>query len=243
MGRVDLHFHLLPGVDDGPATMAESLELARAAVADGTATVLATPHVRPDFVTDVAELPERARELEDALARARVGLRVVLGGELGHQMVGRLSQADLELIAIGPPGGRWLLLESPFAGFDADFEDAAEELRERGFGIVLAHPERTPSGGATLREELARGTLLQVNAASLLGLNGSAAERTARGLVLGGEAAVIASDAHGRRRIPLLTPGIEAARLAGLPRLRAAALGGSAPARLLGRGLPRPIPA
>ena len=243
MGRVDLHFHLLPGVDDGPATMSGSLELARAAVTDGTATVVATPHVRSDFVTDVAELPDRVREVREALVAAGIALRVELGGELGHRMVGRLSQGDLETIALGPPGGRWVLLESPFAGFDADFEDAAEELRERGFGIVLAHPERTPDGAATLREELARGALLQVNAASLLGINGAAAEDAALRLVGGGAAAVLASDAHGPRRMPLLTRGIDAARLAGVARIRAAALAGSTPARLLGRGVPRPIAA
>jgi protein-tyrosine phosphatase len=243
MGRVELHFHLLPGVDDGPATMAESLELARAAVADGTATVVTTPHVRADYVTDVAELPERVREMREALAAEDMALRVELGGELAHRMVGRLSQADLDTIAVGPPSGRWVLLEAPFAGFDDDFADAAEELRERGFGIVLAHPERTPNGAATLREEAARGTLLQVNASSLLGLNGPDAEEAARRLVTGGAAAVLASDAHGPKRMPMLTRGVEAARLAGVPRIRAAALAASTPARLLGRGVPRPIAA
>lgn len=243
MGRVDLHFHLLPGVDDGPRALEESLALARAAVEDGTATVVTTPHVRADFVTDVAQLPDRVGELRDALAAEGIALRVELGGELGHRMVGRLSQSDLETIALGPPGGRWLLLESPLAGFDDDFRDAAEELRERGFGIVLAHPERTPNGAATLREELARGTLLQVNAASLLGVNGAAAEEAARRLVTSGAAAVLASDAHGPRRMPMLTRGIEAARLAGVPRIRAAGLAASTPVRLLGRGVPRPIAA
>ena len=70
MNYADVHFHLLPGVDDGPEDMAESVELARAAVADGTTTVVATPHVRTDFVTEPLELPERVREVREALARA-----------------------------------------------------------------------------------------------------------------------------------------------------------------------------
>lgn len=143
MDRVDLHFHVLPGLDDGPATMADALWLARAAVADGTSHVVATPHVRPDFVTDVAELPERVRELREALLRERIPLSVALGAELGHRMVGRLSQLDLETVALGPPGHRWLLLETPFAGIDDELRDAVEELGERGFGVVLAHPERS----------------------------------------------------------------------------------------------------
>ena len=104
---VELHFHLLPGVDDGPDTMADSLELARLAVEQGTGTVVATPHVRRDFVTDVWELPGRVAELRAALARENVPLTVLCGGEIGHAMVGRLGQAELELLAQGPADGRW----------------------------------------------------------------------------------------------------------------------------------------
>jgi protein-tyrosine phosphatase len=103
----DLHFHLLPGVDDGPGDMAASLELARAAVADGTTTVVATPHVRPPFVCDVSELRERVAELRAALDAAGLELEVRRGGEVHHRMVGRLDQAELDSIAHGPPGSRW----------------------------------------------------------------------------------------------------------------------------------------
>lgn len=116
--RVDLHFHLLPGVDDGPATMEESVELARAAVADGTGAVVATPHVRRDFLTDVRDLPDRVRQVRERLVREAVPLRVARGAEVGHEMVGLLTQADLRMVAVGPPGGRWVLLETPFEGID-----------------------------------------------------------------------------------------------------------------------------
>ncbi len=75
MSRAELHFHLLPGVDDGPATVEESVALARAARRDGTAVVVATPHVRE---VEVRELPERVGRLEaerDQAARERDGLR------------------------------------------------------------------------------------------------------------------------------------------------------------------------
>ena len=71
-GRTDIHFHLLPGVDDGPATLADSIDLARAAVRDGTGTIVATAHVRSDFVTDVWLLRDRVREVKAALARDEV---------------------------------------------------------------------------------------------------------------------------------------------------------------------------
>src|SRR3954467_9560020 len=91
MSYADIHFHLLPGVDDGPSTMDESVALAAAAVADGASTVVATPHVRTGFLTDVSDLPDRVRELSDRLAHERIGLAVRRGAELGHDMVGRLS--------------------------------------------------------------------------------------------------------------------------------------------------------
>src|SRR5439155_13615423 len=88
MTYADIHFHLLPGVDDGPSSMDESVALAAAAVADGTSVVVATPHVRAGFVTDVSDLPDRVRELEERLAREKIGLAVRRGAELGHEMVG-----------------------------------------------------------------------------------------------------------------------------------------------------------
>jgi tyrosine-protein phosphatase YwqE len=110
MSYTDIHFHLLPGVDDGPQTIEESIELAATAFAEGTRTIVATPHIRSDFFTAVEELPERVREVEDRLSREGIGMTILRGGELGHDMVGRLGQPELELIAQGPPGGRWLLV-------------------------------------------------------------------------------------------------------------------------------------
>ena len=161
MSYVDLHFHLLPGVDDGPVDMEASLELARAAVGDGTGTVVATPHVRPNHgVTDAVEIHARVLELRFALAAADIALEVRCGGELGHEMVGRMRQSELELLAQGPSGARWVLLETPFHGIAPDFHDATAELRDRGFGVLMAHPERSADasldGAAGLRTELER---------------------------------------------------------------------------------------
>jgi protein-tyrosine phosphatase len=244
MSYTDIHFHLLPGIDDGPATPDESVALAATAVAEGTHTVVATPHVRSDFFTEVHELPERIRELEDRLAGEGIDLRVIRGGELGHDMVGRLAQPDLELIAQGPPGGRWLLVESPFAGFGVEFSAATDELRARGFGVVVAHPERVPdedgSRWRALRHELASGSMLQVNAWSLAGRHGLEAQAVARRLVREGRCGMVASDAHGVRRAPALLLGREAALEAGLTRQDAERLVRSNPARVLERGLPAP---
>ena len=239
---VDLHFHLLPGVDDGPATLAESIELARSAVEDGTATVVATPHVRTDFVTDVMGLRERVQELQAAIGAERVPLGVRCGGELGHDMVGRLSQLELETIAQGPPDARWLLVEAPFEGIDEDFHLATAELRGRGFGVVVAHPERSADasldGSAGLRRELREGSLAQVNAMSLSGGHGAEAETAAFRLVDEGMVAVVGSDAHGPTRPPALAKALRSLLAGGVEAAVARALTASGPRRLLGRGIP-----
>ena len=246
MTRIDIHFHLLPGVDDGPATMADSLALADAAVRDGTATVVATPHVRSDFVTDVAELRDRVRAVKEALAGERIPISVIPGAELGHDMVGRLHQDELEAIAQGPPRRRWLLLETPFDGLTDDFNRAADELRDRGFGIVLAHPERSSglldAHRAGLDHELTAGSALQVNALSIIGRHGDAARVAALDLMRLGIATAIASDAHSLARPPALTPAAKAAFVGGVMAGAARALVDSAPRRLIARGL-APVPA
>jgi protein-tyrosine phosphatase len=244
MSAADLHFHLLPGVDDGPSTMEESVELARSAAAEGTRTVVATPHVRADCVTAVLDLSDLVGAARTAIAAAGVELEVLTGGEVAHEMVGRLSQDELEAVAQGPPGARWILLEMPFGAISEDFHAAADELRGRGFGVVLAHPERGADaavcGAAGLRRELAAGSLAQVNAMSLAGGHGDDAEGAAFALVAEGLVAVVASDAHG----PSRPPALRIARLAlwdhGVPAPVAHALTDGAARRLLTHGIRPP---
>lgn len=211
-GRAEIHFHLLPGIDDGPQTMEESIELARLAVRDGTHTVVATPHVRADFFTDVHELPHRVRELNARLRLEGIPLDVLQGAEVGPGMVAAFGERELEQAAVGPPGARWVLLEPPFTSL-AGALDAAAELRARGYTVVLAHPERSAgvlsSGCRLLRQELAAGSLAQISASSLLGHHGPDAQVAARHLVAMRLAHFVASDAHSAERPPLLGPAMD----------------------------------
>ena len=231
----ELHFHALHGVDDGPVTLDESLELLRLAELDGTDTVVVTPHVRGDFVTDVRDLPERVRELGAAAAAEGIAIDLAVGGELGHDMVGRLSQAELDVIAQGPGEARWLLVEAPWQPIGEDFHSATEELRDRGFGVMIAHPERSADAAlddaAGLRRELAAGSLAQVNAQSITGQHGADARAAAERLISEGVVSAVASDAHGPTRPPLLS---EVRRL-----LRDDGLTIGRPRGLLARGIPR----
>jgi protein-tyrosine phosphatase len=212
---VDVHVHLLPGIDDGPASMEESVALARALAADGIEVAVATPHVRPDHPRVVpAELAGRCARLRRALAQAEVALEVVVGGEIDLLWATAASDEDLRLVSYGQQGS-YLLVETPYTPLPRHFEELLFELEMRGAGIVLAHPERNP----TLQQDehrvealVERGILLQVTASSLQKGN-SRAGQYARELVKRRLAHVIATDAHGAagRGRSLLGAGARAA--------------------------------
>jgi protein-tyrosine phosphatase len=241
IARAELHFHLLPGVDDGPGTMEESVELAALAVEDRTSTVVATPHVRN---VDVDELPERVGELQRRLDACGVPLEVRCGGELAYDDLASVTDAQLATIAQGPGDARWVLLEAPLAGTDGtreDFTSAAGELRERGFAVLIGHPERSPAvladGGAALQAELAAGSVLQLNATSLTGHHGEPERADGLALARARLAAVVASDAHRPTRGPALAAALRALIAGGIPAERACAMTDVAPRALLEHGL------
>jgi protein-tyrosine phosphatase len=238
MERVELHFHLLPGVDDGPVDLASALDLARAAVADGTGLVVCTPHAH---MIDVAELPDRVRQLRSALAAAGIDLEIRAGAELSWDHVATFDGRSLEAVAQGPPGGRWILLEAPLPGTGDldDFEPAAQELRDRGYGVLIGHPERSPAmngdAGAVDRV-LDAGDRVQLNASSLVGYHGSAARAAGLELARSGRIHVLASDAHQPRdRGPVLGPAVEILREHGVD--DAERLASTEPRALLERGI------
>lgn len=243
MGLVDLHVHLLPGVDDGPPTLDDSLVHAARVADAGVTEVVVTPHVGHSvFPLIPSEIPERTKRLERALAAEGIGLRLRPGGEIHSSAAQRLRRHDLGVVAQGPAGRRWLLLEAPFAGIDPDFVESCRWLRLQGFAVVIAHPERSKGllsdGIGHLRGELACGSLLQVSVCSLLGRHGDEVQVAAETLVTRGLAAVVASDGHGARRNQTLRQGLEALLELGVGAERAWQLVSENPRALLQAGLP-----
>jgi protein-tyrosine phosphatase len=234
---IDLHCHLLPGVDDGPRTMEESVDYARTAAREGTETIVATPHVEQ---VDVAELPERVRELREALVDEGIELEVRCGGELKPFSVPALSELELDTIAHGPPGRRWVLLEVPFSGLGEGLLEAADELRGRGFAPLLAHPERASGFRASvpvLQEQADRGAGIQMNVGPLTGEESPEREEAARRLLRTGLPSALATDAHPPGRPYTLRQGRELALGSGVREADATRLVAEGPRALLEDGL------
>ena len=200
---IDLHCHVLPGVDDGPAAVDGSLALARRARADGIATIAATPHVdwaHPEL--DAGRIGAAVRALQPQLGAAGVDLRVVAGAEVAHTRALELDDAQLRALTLG--GGPWLLLECPLSQSAAPgFATAARVLASRGHRLLLAHPERSPvflSAPQLLEELVAEGMLAQVTASALTGRFGRTVRDLAHRLVEREAIHVAASDGHGESR-------------------------------------------
>lgn len=195
---IDLHSHILPGVDDGPAALEDALEMARAAVADGIEVVAATPHVREDYPTS-AEAMERALEsLRTAVVTAGIRLELRPGGEVALEELGR-GLEELQRFGLGG-NPSYLLVETPYFGWPLDLEQRLfDRAIAHGITPVLAHPERNAEVQASPRrlEPLVEaGTLVQVTAASVDGRLGRRSRETAFRLLDLGLAHMLASDAH-----------------------------------------------
>ena len=193
---IDLHCHILPGIDDGAADLEDAVGMALQATRDGIDVVCATPHIRHDHDVHIGELSERVTCLNSELSARGIDVRVAVGGELAETAAGGLDTGELEAVTLGG-SGRWVLLE-PAPGPIADsLIETVRSLRERGVRSLIAHPER--HAGADLRQRLAalarEGALVQVTAAHLQDDAAPALLELARaGLVH-----VIGSDAHSSR--------------------------------------------
>jgi protein-tyrosine phosphatase len=212
---VDLHHHILPGVDDGAVDLDTAVRMAEAAVAAGIATVVATPHTC-DGVYDVDRTKARRAlaELQRELAARQIALEVRLAGEVHlHESILARLRTEPDLTLDGQ--GRWLLLELPHQGPPPTFDDFLFRLLASGTTPLIAHPERNLAvrKDPRLAERwVQRGARLQLTAGSVSGDFGQPIAECAEVLLRLGCAHVLASDAHSlHKRPPLVREGFAAA--------------------------------
>jgi protein-tyrosine phosphatase len=197
---IDLHVHILPELDDGPSSVAQSIQLGRAAAADGVQIIAATPHLRDDHPrVRPDELADRCSRLNDALAAEEIALEVVPGGELDVLWVLDATTEELRLASFGQAGTD-VLLETPYGAIAPSFEAAIDRLDSLGYRVLLAHPERSrhfQQAPGRLAALVRRGVLIQVTAGSVASQDPRSRSRElAWRLIENGFAHVIASDAH-----------------------------------------------
>lgn len=212
---IDLHIHILPGLDDGPSDISGTLALAEACVEDGVRAVAATPHVSEDYPTRPGQLAEALERARDAIAREGLPLELHGGAEVAIDRLPLLSDQDLQSFTLGQ-SGKYILLETPYSAWPASLEDHLGRLSSLGIRVILAHPERSagvqgPDGIKKLESAVARGVYAQVTAGSLAGRFGRTAQATARTLIERNLIHLIASDAHNvDRRPPRMSESVDA---------------------------------
>jgi protein-tyrosine phosphatase len=212
---IDLHFHALPGLDDGPPDLAAAVALVGAAAAEGVEAIVATPHVNWAWHNTAPQIADAVARLGAELAAQSVAVEIHAGAEVALTLAHELGDAELRGLRLG--GGPWLLIEAPHTPGATAVEHMLSGLQQRGHRVVLAHVERCPAFLADeplLRRLVAGGMLASITAGSLSGRHGRDARRGAELLVSAGLIHNVSSDAHNRTsRPPGLLRDLDAAGL------------------------------
>jgi len=210
---IDLHCHMLPGMDDGASDLEVALSMARTAHDDGTTLVACTPHIYPGLFNNDGVAIRRAVEgFRERLNEVGIPLRVTFGADihLSPNLLQGLRDGSVPCLH----GSRYFLLEPPHNVLPPDFENAVQAFLTVGLVPLITHPERLTWVGdhyQLWRRLVGRGAWIQLTAGSLTGRFGASARYWAERLLDEGLVHVLASDGHSlERRPPLLREGVEA---------------------------------
>lgn len=220
---IDLHAHLLPGIDDGARDLDQAVNMARIAVADGIRTLVLTPHHLNGIYSNPAQyVRERCAELRAALADRGIPLELLPGSEchLVHELPAALREGSAMTVA---DRGRAVLVELPVHHVPHGAGDILDAIRALGLQPIIAHPERNSFLAQhidLLGQWVDDGCLAQVTAQSCTGRFGPMVQETARAMLRRGLIHFMASDAHrDQRRIPELSAGRQAVEAWTSPRV------------------------
>ena len=209
---IDLHCHILPGIDDGAADLSVSLAMARASVAQGVTVVACTPHILPGLYHNSGPgIREAVKQLQEVLNQEGIPLQLATGADvhMAPDFVAGLRAGRLLSIA----DTRYVLVEPPHHTAPPQMEDFFFNLIVAGYVPILTHPERlswVPSRYETIKRLVGAGVWMQITAGSFAGAFGRNALYWAERMLDEGYVHLIASDAHdAERRPPNLAAGRE----------------------------------
>ena len=198
LGFCDIHCHILPGLDDGPEHLGQSIEMCRQAAADGIRTIVATPHFNGVYHPEPETVQRAASELRAAIAQEGLPLDIVLGADVAAGTCFDNLLTERPYLTIGGQG-KYILLEPPPDTMPDWMNDIVFELRVSGLGVIITHPERN----LDVQREPGRilplvqsGVMVQITADSVVGNLGRAAKKCASALLKMNAVHFIATDAH-----------------------------------------------
>lgn len=195
---IDLHNHILPGLDDGSPDFATSVEMARMAEQDGITHIACTPHANHRFTYDPFRAEDLIAELRARLREAGIAIELIRAADF-HLSYENIQDAIADPARFSIAGRGYVMAELPDYGSFGNFTETFYQLQLAGLTPVLTHPERNP----TLQEDptwiddwLRQGVLMQVTANSLTGGMGRTARKMATDLLTRGRVHFVATDAH-----------------------------------------------
>ncbi len=196
---IDIHVHILPGVDDGPKSLTESTDMAKTYASVGVRQLIATPHYIPGTAWAVGRdlIARKLKELEKHFTGEGISLKIFPGMEIAYHnnIMDRLAKGLLQPLA----NSNTYLLEPSFRDSPDALLSSARQMMDTGCGVILAHPERIPSFQETnkfLTDLIGQGLQIQVNVGSLLGKFGKSSKKLAMFLIDNNCVHFLASDAH-----------------------------------------------
>ena len=201
-GFVDIHVHILPGLDDGAKTEGDAIAMATVATKRGTSKIVATPHVDPLLLppgaTQVETIKRAVNSLQESITSCGISIQVMPGMEIAMtpDLVGYLTRGEVMPVS---DRGKYVLVELPFQTIPSYAEEEVFNMAASGYIPIIAHPERNASvirNPNVLIPFLKAGALAHVNAGSLMGREGHRPQETAEILLRHGLAHIIASDGH-----------------------------------------------
>ncbi|WP_137922398.1 CpsB/CapC family capsule biosynthesis tyrosine phosphatase [Hydrogenophaga sp. 2FB] len=212
---IDLHCHILPGIDDGAKTLDDALAMARIAVDDGIHTLACTPHIYPGmYMNDGPGIAQARDRLQAELDRHGIALQLVVGADV-HLVPGLVAGLQSGRVPT-LNGSRYFLLEPSHTTPPPRLEASVFHLIAAGYTPIITHPERltwVEDHYPVFLRLIAQGAWMQVTAAALTGVFGKRARYWGERFIGDGHTHLLATDAHSTgRRLPRLTEGLEVAR-------------------------------
>jgi len=210
---IDIHTHILPGLDDGSESLEMSLKMARLAEADGIHQIVATPHLyRGSYINNGLDvIEEKKKELQTLLKSERIGIELFHGTEVyvSHNLIEKVI-SERENLVINH--GQYMLIEFPSGHIFAGVKDLIFEIMTEGLQVIIVHPERNrvfQNNPDSLFELIEMGALCQANSGSFTGLYGRIVQDTVHSFLSWGYLHFLGSDCHNTRSLP---PNLSQAR-------------------------------